>query len=89
VPLTPVESPEARATAVIAALEQPSSDAHDLATLSDHLSLLRRWYYRPEKQRIGGVFLPREDSSWPIRRILNAAARMAQGEPKPVSESKS
>jgi len=88
-PLTPAESPEVRAVAVIAALEQQSSGAHDLATLSDHLSLLRRWYYRPEKQRIGEVFLPREDSSWPIRRILNAAARMAQGEPKPVSESKS
>ena len=26
--------------------------------LSDHLSLLRRWYYRPEKQREGEVLLP-------------------------------
>jgi hypothetical protein len=69
---------------------QPNSSL-DLATLSDHLSLLRRWYYRPEKQRTGEVFFPREDAtdkpSWPIRRILNAAARISLGDPKPTSES--
>jgi hypothetical protein len=80
----------------------------DLATLSDHLSLLRRWYYRPEKQRAGEVFFPKEDSAaanresaaadkesaaanketaWPIRRILNGAARLALGDPKPLAET--
>jgi excinuclease ABC subunit C len=29
-----------------------------MGTLSDHLSLLLRWYYRPEKQRAGEVFFP-------------------------------
>jgi hypothetical protein len=65
--------------------------APDLATLSDHLSLLRRWYYRPEKQRTGEVFFPREDAtdkpSWPVRRILNAAARISLGEPKLTAEA--
>ncbi len=69
---------------------QPNSSL-DLATLSDHLSLLRRWYYRPEKQRTGEVFFPREDAtdkpSWPIRRILNAAARISLGDPKPTPEA--
>jgi hypothetical protein len=91
--LTPAESPEVRAEGIIAALEQqartPDAGAAqpDLATLSDHLSLLRRWYYRPEKQRAGEVFFPREDQSWPIRRILRGAARMALGDPTPMAET--
>jgi hypothetical protein len=118
--LTPVPSnqslnPEARAAALIASLEQQASEPTDLATLSDHLSLLRRWYYRPERHRTGEVFFPKEDSAaanresaavnsenaaadmenaaanketaWPIRRILNGAARLALGDPKPLAET--
>jgi hypothetical protein len=94
----PAPGPELLATRLIAALEENSSTPTDLATLSDHLSLLRRWYYRPEKQRAGEVFLPKAEGSlpkkdaadktaWPIRRILNAAARTALGEPKPTAEA--
>jgi hypothetical protein len=84
-------NPEDRAADLLANLaarakSHPNSTT-DFATLSDHLSLLRRWYYRPEKQRTGEIFFPREDASWPIRRILNAAARMALGEPKPAAEA--
>jgi hypothetical protein len=86
-PLTPAESPEVRATAVIGSLEEKAYAPTDVATLSDHLSLLRRWYYRPEKQRAGEVFFPREDASWPVRRILRGAARMALGDPKPMAET--
>jgi excinuclease ABC subunit C len=85
--MTPAESPEVRAAMLIAALEQKASEQADPGTLSDHLSLLRRWYYRPEKQRAGEIFLPREDGSWPVRRILRGAARMALGEPKPLAET--
>jgi len=88
---TPAESPEARAAALIASLEEQASAPTDLAKLSDHLSLLRRWYYRPEKQRTGEVFFPKDDgeekSAWPIRRILRGAARMALGEPAPMAET--
>ncbi len=87
---TPSLNPELRAANLIATLEQQPSTAPDLATLSDHLSLLRRWYYRPEKQRIGEVFFPKENTpdttTWPIRRILNAAARISLGEPNPIAE---
>jgi len=87
----PAPSPEERAThllADLAARARPHTKSTlDLATLSDHLSLLRRWYYRPEKQRAGEVFLPREDSSWPIRRLLNAATRISLGEAKPTSDA--
>jgi excinuclease ABC subunit C len=52
-----------------------------LDELCDTLSLFRRWYYRPEKQRTGEVFLPTPEGSWPIRRILNGAARVVLGPP--------
>jgi hypothetical protein len=84
---SPALSPELRATNVIATLEQHASSPADLATLSDHLSLLRRWYYRPEKHRAGEIFFPKEDGAWPVRRILNGAARVALGDPKPMAET--
>src|SRR5208283_4747596 len=87
----PTPSPEERATHLLADLatraKPHSNSAPDLATLSDHLSLLRRWYYRPEKQRIGEVSFSREDAIWPIRRILNAAARISLGDPAPTPEA--
>jgi hypothetical protein len=87
VELTPVESPEVRASNLIVSLEQQASTPTDLGTLSDRLSLLRRWYYRPEKQRAGEVFFPNVNQEWPIRRILNAAARAALGDPKPMADT--
>lgn len=88
----PTLNPEARAAAVIASLESRAAAPSDPGTLSDHLSLLRRWYYRPEKQRSGEIFFPRPDAAagetaWPIRRILNASARAALGEPKQMAET--
>jgi len=81
------DSPEQRAAHVLKALEEKAGTTNDLALLSDHLSLLRRWYYRPEKQRVGEIFLPNEDGTWPIRRILRGAARMVIGEPKVMAET--
>ena len=85
--VAPALNPEARAAGVIAELEQHASLPTDLATLSDHLSLLRRWYYRPEKHRAGEIFFPKEDGSLPVRRILNGAARAALGTPKPMADT--
>jgi excinuclease UvrABC nuclease subunit len=79
-------SPEDRARAALEALQARVSPNHDLALLSDHLSLFRRWYYRPEKQRAGEIFLPNPDGSWPVRRILRGAARQVLGEPKPLPD---
>jgi excinuclease UvrABC nuclease subunit len=80
-------SPEERAAHALAALEEKAAKPSDLALLSDHLSLLRRWYYRPEKQRIGEIFFVNEDGTWPIRKILRGAARMVLGDPKPMAET--
>jgi excinuclease ABC subunit C len=78
-------TPEDRARATLDALTALTQTPPDMAEFCDHLSLLRRWYYRPEKQRAGEVFLPNPDSAWPIRRILNGAARVALGPPAPIS----
>ncbi len=82
-----VNSPEDRAGHALAALEEKAGKPNDLALLSDHLSLLRRWYYRPEKQRIGEIFFANEDGTWPIRKILRGAARTVIGDPKPIAET--
>ncbi len=84
---TASNSPEDRAAHAIKSLEERVGKSNDLALLSDHLSLLRRWYYRPEKQRIGEIFLANEDGTWPVRKILRGAARMVIGEPKPMAET--
>ena len=78
-------TPEDRARATIVALESQSKAVPEIAELCDYLSLFRRWYYRPEKQRAGEVLLPNADESWPIRRLLNAAARAVLGPPSPVA----
>jgi excinuclease ABC subunit C len=64
------------------------SASNDLAILSDHLSLLRRWYYRPEKQRVGEISVANPDGTWPVRRILRGAARVVLGTPKEMAETR-
>jgi len=85
-PVDTANSPEDRARAVVERLEERTRPGFDVAMLSDHLSLFRRWYYRPEKQRVGEAFLPNVDGSWPVRRILRGAARQVLGNPKPLPE---
>ncbi len=82
-------NPESRAAQLLRHMEDEHSSAPptDLALLSDHLSLLRRWYYRPEKQRTGEIFFANADGGWPVRRILRGAARMALGEPAAMAET--
>ena len=85
-PAETVDAPEDRARRVVEQLEHRVSETNDLALLSDHLSLFRRWYYRPEKQRVGEAFLPNPDGGWPVRRILRGAARQVLGEPRPLPD---
>lgn len=81
------DSPEERARRAIETLKAQASQISEPATVSDHLSILRRWFYRPEKQRKGEVFFPNPDGTWPVRRILRGAARMALGEPTTMAET--
>ena len=76
-------SPEDRARRLLERLEDRvrAVGEPDPAERGDALALFKRWYYRPEKSRAGEVLLPNEDGNWPVRRLLNAAARVALGPP--------
>ncbi len=80
---TAMLSPEERARLTLERLDQLAAAAGEpeIVERSDFLSLFRRWYYRPEKQRAGEVLLANQDGAWPVRRLLNAAARVALGPP--------
>jgi hypothetical protein len=83
-------SPEERARSVIerlgaragAAGVPETAGAFDIDERCDYLALLRRWYYRPENKRAGAILFPNADGGWPVRRLLNAAAREALGPPR-------
>ena len=69
----------------IEALLEQSSAASDMASLSDHLALLKRWYYRPEKQRVGEIFLAEQTPGgkspgrFPLKKILRGVSRVFSG----------
>lgn len=67
-------TPEERFLAAVAKLED-SAGSTDTTELGDHLALLRRWYYRPEKQRGGAVFFHERDA-WPVRKMVRSAAKL-------------
>jgi len=83
----PIETTEERLKRTLVELLPPRTAGEtlprsELASLSDHLSLLRRWYYRPAKQRGGEVFFAdpgTADSGLPVRRILRGISRVCTG----------
>lgn len=60
-------------------VERMDAAAAEKGEMADHLSLLRRWYYRPTKQRSGEIFFVNDKDEWPLRRILNAVERVTAG----------
>jgi hypothetical protein len=80
-------NPEDRAAQTLQALGSRISAATETVVVSDYLSLLRRWYDRPEKGRTGELFYPAADGSWPLRRILRGAARAVLGPPGTMAET--
>jgi excinuclease UvrABC nuclease subunit len=78
----PIETTEERLKRALAELMTPEmaerADEDQMAELSDHLSLLRRWYYRPSKQRVGEIFFAEAaaGSGLPVRRILRGISRV-------------
>jgi hypothetical protein len=79
-----VLNPEERARSVIERLKERvrGAGAPEIDERGDYLALLRRWYYRPENKRPGAILFPNPDGGWPVRRLLNAAAREALGPPR-------
>jgi excinuclease ABC subunit C len=48
--------------------------------LSEHLSLLARWYYRPPVRRVGEIFFRDEGDTFPLSKILRGISRVFCGQ---------
>jgi hypothetical protein len=68
-----MESRVEEAIASFTAGKRPSSAEH-----TEHLALVKRWYYR--SHRIGEIFFADERGSWPLRRIVRGIGRVSRGE---------
>ena len=44
------------------------------AECSEHLAILKRWYYRSHK--VGEIVFRNEDGNWPLRKLANACVRV-------------
>ncbi len=86
---------ELRLQAVLEKLEsQARSEKFSPEQLSEHLSLLARWYYRPSHRRVGEIFFRDEksavdsedDRSFPLSRILRGISRVFCGQ-KDISDA--
>ena len=85
---------EQRLQAVLEDLEsQARSEKASPEQLSEHLSLLARWYYRPANRRVGEIFFREETTAadsaeerpFPLSRILRGISRVFCGQ-KDTSE---
>jgi excinuclease UvrABC nuclease subunit len=48
------------------------------AEITEHLAILKRWYYR--SHRIGEIFFADQRGTWPLRRIVRGIGRVYSGE---------
>ena len=73
------QSVESRVEAAIAGF--PSSGTHSTTERTEHLAILKRWFYR--SQRTGEVFFADDKGIWPLRRIVRGIGRVYKGEQSP------
>ena len=89
-----VGSLDDRLLRAIESLRAESAAAKDMATLSDHLGLLKRWYYRPEKQRVGEIFFAeragdgQSSGNFPLKKILRGVSRVFAGVAEATAEER-
>ncbi len=88
----PAQSLDARFSAALEPLLEQAATAGDPAAFraSDHLALLRRWFYRPESQKTGEIFFAGKSldeagpnlaaADFPVRRILRGISRVVTGQ---------
>ena len=72
---TPRDVLEQRLSEAMTSLSQKKPRASN-QVLADHLSLFKRWYYRPEAKRIGEVIFHPADQPLPSKQILRAISRV-------------
>lgn len=65
-----------RLSEVVQELEALSSEKAGGEELAAQLCLFSRWYYRPERKRIGEVFFHDRESGWPGKAILRGISRV-------------
>lgn len=73
------ESMESRVEKALS--EFPSISASSGIERTEHLAILKRWYYR--SHRAGEIFFADDQVSWPLRRIVRGIGRVYRGEEKP------
>jgi excinuclease ABC subunit C len=76
-------SMESRVEAAIASFPLPENKSS--TERMEHLSLLKRWYYR--SSRIGEIFFADDKGGWPLRRIVRGVGRVHKGEKPQESTS--
>jgi hypothetical protein len=70
------QSMESRVAEAIATF--PVAKAHSTTERMEHLSILKRWYYR--SNRAGEIFFTDAKGEWPFRRIVRGIGRVHRGE---------
>ena len=70
------QSMESRLSTAIA--EIPSADPASAAELTEHIALLKRWFFR--SSRMGEIFLCDEKGELPMRRLVRGVSRVFRGE---------
>jgi hypothetical protein len=70
------QSMESRVAEAIATFPVP--EAHSTTERMEHLSILKRWYYR--SNRVGEIFFADAKGEWPFRRIVRGIGRVHRGE---------
>ena len=73
---TKSQSMESRLQAALA--EIPASTSQTALETMEHLSILKRWYYR--SRRAGEIFFADENDTMPWRRVVRGIARVYRGE---------
>jgi excinuclease ABC subunit C len=59
--------------------------AKSATQFSEELAILKRWYYRTHKT--GEIILAKADGELPMRKLMNAIARVARGEKNTASQA--
>jgi len=74
--------PESMESRVQKALSEfPSTSVNSTIERTEHLAILKRWYFR--SHRLGEIFFADDQGSWPLRRIVRGIGRVHRGEQEP------
>ncbi|HEY0795644.1 MAG TPA: excinuclease ABC subunit C [Acidisarcina sp.] len=76
---------EARLDEAFASLAASALEIPNQQTISDHLCMFKRWYYRPTANRTGEVVFHEPNATAPTKAILRAISRVFRGATAPAA----